>query len=261
MAALREQGFSLDDVATRFAVSRERVRQILRVHGGPDPQAIVEARRHRAQRLAEARVDELLVLWREGVAPGAIAAGLGLQVAATRIAIERFATDVDRAARMASMTGERAGALYSDDDIALALRSAASRLGRVPSPKDYATIARPLGYPSLATVVNRMGGWLNAVTSAGLRPRATATRSRPRRWTEQACWDALRRAVDELDEIPGVQAYERLAVGRNDLPSAATIRNRLGRWSSIAARLAAQRELAEQAQIRAQSSADALARA
>lgn len=261
MAMLREQGYSLDEVAARFAVSRERVRQILHVHGAPDPQVIAEGRRRRAQRLADERIDELLVLWRAGRGPGEIAARLGLQAATCRAAIERCATDIDRAARTASMAGRRVGATYSDEDIVRALRSAADRLGRTPSPREYAAIARPLAYPSLATVLNRSGGWLKAVASAGLRPRSTATRPRPRRWTEQACWDALRRAVDELGEIPGVVPYERLAVGRRDLPSAATIRNRLGRWSSIAARLAAQRELAEQARVRTRSAADALASA
>jgi uncharacterized protein (DUF433 family) len=38
MAALREQGWSLDEIALRYEVSRERVRQILRAHGGPEPQ-------------------------------------------------------------------------------------------------------------------------------------------------------------------------------------------------------------------------------
>jgi len=77
-----------------------------------------------------------------------------------------------------------------------------------------------------------------------------------------ASWDeALRRAADELGELPSVLDYERIAAGRSDLPSSTTIRNRLGRWSSLTARLAAQRELARQVQVRAQSAAGALVRA
>jgi hypothetical protein len=90
-----------------------------------------------------------------------------------------------------------------------------------------------------------MGGWSNAITAAGLRPVAPApARTRSRRWTEDACWQALTRVVAELGEIPSVLAYERFAAGRDDLPSSATIRNRLGRWSSLVTRLAAERELA-----------------
>jgi hypothetical protein len=42
-----------------------------------------------------------------------------------------------------------------------------------------------------------------------------------------------------------VLSYERHAAGRRDLPSSATLRNRLGRWSAITAQLAAERELAQ----------------
>jgi uncharacterized protein (DUF433 family) len=260
MAALREQGWSLDEIALRYEVSRERVRQILRAHGGPEPQDIAVARKRRAERLAEDRIDELLALWRAGEAPAGAAGKLGLQTAACRTTIERFATDVDRAARRASLAGARAAPTYSDGDITSALTFAAAQLGRVPSAKDYATIARRGRLPSLATVLNRMGGWSSALASAGLRAAAPGP-PRSRRWTEEACWDALRRAADELGEIPSVVGYERFAAGRSDLPSSATIRNRLGRWSSLTARIAAQRQLAQQALDRGRSAGARPARA
>jgi uncharacterized protein (DUF433 family) len=260
MAALRAQGWSLDEIALRYEVSRERVRQILRAHGGPEPQDIAVARRRRAERLAEERIDELLVLWRAGDGAAAAAARLGLQAAACRATIERFASDVDRAARRASLARARAAPRYSDGDITLALTSAAAQLGRAPSAKEYAAIARGGRLPSLATVLNRMGGWSNALVSAGLRA-APPARPRSRRWTEEACWSALVGAVDELGEIPSVLAYERFAAGRSDLPSSATIRNRLGRWSSLTARVAAHRQLAQQAQARGRSAGRRRARA
>jgi uncharacterized protein (DUF433 family) len=260
MAALREQGWSLDEIALRYAVSRERVRQILRAHGAPEAQDSAVARRRRAERLAEECIDELLALWRGGERAAGAAGKLGLQTAACRTTIDRFATDVDRAARRASFAGARAARTYSDRDITLALTSAAAQLGRVPSAKDYTAIARRERLPSLATVLNRMGGWSRALTSAGLHAAAPA-RARSRRWTEDACWDALLRAADELGEIPSVLAYERFSAGRGDLPSSATIRNRLGRWSSLAARVAAQRQLEQQAQARSRSARRRRARA
>src|SRR3954451_16398409 len=92
MAALRKQGWSLDEIALRYEVSRERVRQILRAHGGPQPGDIAVARRRRAERLAEERIDELLALWRAGEGVASMAAKLGLQTTACRNTIERFAT-------------------------------------------------------------------------------------------------------------------------------------------------------------------------
>ncbi len=247
MQSLRQHGWSLDEIALRFGVSRERVRQILRAHGGPDPQDIADARRRRAEAHAEERIDELLSLWRAGEQPRSAADKLGLQAAACRSTIDRFATDVDRAARKASMAGARRIQQYSDRDIILALTSVSTRVGRVPSAKEYALHARECNYPSLPTVLNRMGGWTHALRAAGMQPIATNHRRRARRWTEESCWVALREVVDELGEIPTVLAYERHAAGRSELPSAATLRNRLGRWSSITTQLAAQRELARAA--------------
>ena len=244
MVALRAQGWNLEEIALRYEVSRERVRQILRAHGdGPAPEDIAEARRRRARRLAEAAVENLLALWRAGESPSSAAGKLGLQTAACRMAIERFATDVDRAARRESLAAARATPMYSDGDITWAVLSAAARIGRVPSAKEYSALARRLQLPSLATVLNRMGGWSNAIAAAGLRPvPVPARRPRRRRWTEDACWEALQRAADELGEIPTVLAYERFAADREDMPSSATIRNRLGRWSTLQAQLTVQRK-------------------
>ena len=245
MRTLRERGYSLDEIALRFGVTRERVRQILRAHGAPRPEAVAEARRRRAADLAEARVDELLALWRGGAETGSVASTLGLQAAACKSTIARFATDVDKAARRANLSDARGAQTYSDRDIIVALRAAAAGLGRVPSAKEYALLARGLELPSLPTVLNRMGGWTRAVTAAGMTPLAPPTAAtRRRRWTAPACWSALRGVVEELGEIPTVLGYERHAAGRPDLPSSATLRNRLGRWSAITAQLAAERELA-----------------
>ncbi len=245
MRALRERGYSLDEIALQFGVSRERVRQILRAYGAPDPELVADARRRRASEQAEARVDELLAMWRSGTEAGSAAATLGLQGAACRSTIARFATEVDRAARKASLSGVRGAKTYSERDILVALRAVAAGLGRVPSAKEYALLARGLELPSLPTVLNRLGGWTRAVQAAGLTPIAAASESaRRRRWTDSACWAALRRVVEELDEVPTVLSYERHAAGRHDLPSSATLRNRLGRWSAISAQLAAERELA-----------------
>jgi hypothetical protein len=252
MQALRQQGWSLDEIALRFGVSRERVRQILRAHGGPAPQDIAEARRRRAEAQAEARIDELLARWRSGEQPRNTASALGLQAAACRSTIERFATELDRAARKASMAGGRAVPTYSDRDIILALTSVARRVGRVPSAKEYAVHAREMNYPSLPTILNRMGGWTRALRAAGMRPLSEPARARTRRWTDDACWTALRAVVAARGEIPTVLGYERHAAGRADLPSSATLRNRLGRWSAIVTRLAAQRELAAVAAAEAQ---------
>jgi hypothetical protein len=169
---------------------------------------------------------------------------LDLQPAACRNAIAGRATDFDRAARKASLGRARTAAkTYSDSDIAAALTSVAVSLGHVPRVKEYEAFASTCGCPSLATVVNRMGGWTNAVKAAGLTHASTPARTRSRRWTADACWTAVRRAVAELEQIPTVVMYDRHAAGRPDLPSSATLRNRLGRWSTITTQLLAEQRV------------------
>jgi hypothetical protein len=240
MALLREQGYTLDQIARAHGVSRERVRQLLGRLAVPDAGEVAHARRSRAEQQALARVDELLVLWRAGGSAAGAASALGLQAASCRRVIARHATDADRAARRARLASARTRTqTYTDGDIIRALRHVAARLDRAPGAKEYAALTRELGCPSLPTVLNRMGGWTAALQAAGLSPAGTRPRPRTRRWTADACWAALRQAVAELGAIPTVAGYDRHARGRDDLPSPATIRNRLGRWSTITTRLAA----------------------
>src|SRR5918998_1069102 len=60
MQALREHGWSLDEIALRFGVSRERVRQIMRAHGGPAPEDIAEARPPRGEAEGGGPIHQLL---------------------------------------------------------------------------------------------------------------------------------------------------------------------------------------------------------
>jgi hypothetical protein len=243
MARLREQGHSLDEIALRFNVSRERVRQILGTHGGPDTRNVAEARRRRAEQQAEERIAELLAMWRAGEEVGRAASALGLPRAVCRDAIARYASEVDRFTRRASLARARdVATTYSDRDLIVAVSSIAARLGRVPSAKEYALLARELELPCLTTVANRLGGWTNAVRAAGLAPVSMPARTRSRRWTTEACWAAMRRVTAELGQIPTVGGYDRHTAGRSDLPSSETVRNRLGRWSTITTRLAAERQ-------------------
>jgi hypothetical protein len=243
MALLRRQGQTLDEIAHRYNLSRERVRQLLGPQTVPDSHEIALARRQSAERDAHARIDELLALWRGGGSAVAAASALGLGAAPSRRVIARHASDADRAARRASLAAAHVRApTYSDRDIELALLQVAGELGRAPHAKEYSAHTRALGGPSLPTVLNRLGGWTAALQAAGLTPAGAPPRSRARRWTADACWTALRQATRELDAIPTVAAYDGHARGRDDLPSPATIRNRLGRWSAIAAELAAERD-------------------
>jgi len=111
----------------------------------------------------------------------------------------------------------------------------ASRLGHTPTCTEYDRAARELGLASVATVYQRAGSWTRALEAAGLEPRPR-THPGPR-WDQAACWQALHSVADQLGDPPSYQRYAKLAQRRDDLPSAPTVRQRLGLWHHIAAQL------------------------
>ena len=89
-----------------------------------------------------------------------------------------------------------------------------------------------------APLIHARLGWRETVLRAGLTPRESVRRTYKRRWPAETCRHALRRIVVETGEVPTVAQYEALAQVDDSLPSVATVRNRLGRWSTITADLA-----------------------
>jgi hypothetical protein len=240
LAAARARGDTLKEAGAPFGLSRERVRQILAELDAPDADAARRARAERQAAAAELRRDELLAAWRLGSPPKEIAAEIGLSRKSVIDLIARRATTADRAERRRALFNSARCARpvgYSDEHLVEALRAVIQDTGEVPASKDYRAIARAEGLPSLSTVENRFGGWNAAVRAAGHAPRRVDQRRYQRRWTERACLDALRALVAELGHVPCHDDYRRLSRVRSDLPSASTVRTRLGRWSTIALRI------------------------
>lgn len=244
--ALRREGYSLAAIGRRFGVSRQRVDQIVRAAGGVEVAGelsrarragAVRARRALHVRLARERSGEILERYRGGVDPQAIATELGLQHKVVRGLIAGVRTESDRAARATAQ--QRAGRpRFSDGELGEGLWLVAGRVGRAPTCGEYERLARELGLASLATVCMRFGGWNRALRAAGLETRTAPVRRG--RWSVAACWRALESVSDQLGDPPRIGRYAELAAVRDDLPSAATVRQRLGLWSEIAAVLVEQ---------------------
>lgn len=64
-------------------------------------------------------------------------------------------------------------------------------------------------------------------------PRDQMDARNDRRWTQERVFDALVNYARESGRLPTSTQYQGVAPGRDDLPSFATVRNRLGRWSSV----------------------------
>lgn len=238
---LREQGHTLDEVGQIFGVTRERIRQIEKQAGGVDQGMAADNAWARLLGETEAQRDQILQLFRDGHNVREIARRLTMRPKVVTAALNRFASRADHAAHGLARERKRTAIpVFSDDDLTAAIRTAADHLGHTPSSGDYLVLARALRLPSLPTVANRFGSWSVAVLAAGLVPRGAGRGSYARRWTELAVRTALEGLVIELGAFPTAEQYELSAESDPHLPSLATIRHRLGRWSMVAAELVAE---------------------
>ncbi|MGI8729264.1 MAG: homing endonuclease associated repeat-containing protein [Solirubrobacteraceae bacterium] len=233
MIEMRLTGRTLHEIGEHFGVSSERIRQILHANGVGSARVAAAVRAHAMTSIAR-QEKRLIELFREGREISEIAAVVGVTTDQLREALRGRATAADRAARRARRS--RSSVAYTDADLLQAIHRVADELGDVPTSANYRRLARQLGLPSLPTITNRLGSWNQAVRASGMTPNTTHD-GYTRRWTSEACWRALARLVTELGDAPTAEQYELIAAANDDLPSIATARNRLGRWSDIVDRL------------------------
>ncbi len=143
IAKLRAQGETLQAIASRFGLSRERVRQVLTSQRGAGA-AVATARCARAERLAAQRRGAVLARWRRGASVAEIAREVGLSTRAARSVLARHADDADEAARRVALNRRsRAGVpRYSDAELVAAVARAGALLGEAPTAAEYARLAR-----------------------------------------------------------------------------------------------------------------------
>ena len=237
----RARGETLEAIGRRHGLSKQRVSQILRRDGGKELDMVVGQlrRRHELEKVAANR-HRILAAFAAGDELPAIARGAALRRSAVEALINAEASAADRAARRHARRPRSHRRLFSDEELLDAIRLA-YRHGEGPvNQQRYVEIASRLGLASRATIVIRFDSWNAAVEAAGLTPTQTRRRQGPRRWTEERCLEALRALARELGGLPTASRYRELLRDRDDLPSPTTVRIRLGEWSAMALRLAAE---------------------
>lgn len=202
MYAMYQTGASLREVGAVYGISGERVRQLFA--------AAELATRSRAE-------------------------------ANVRRKAEIPAAQSEQTRQRKSRTGRRhawAKKKFTDGELISCLQGASQVVGGVLSTTAYAHFAKtrrfPDGrqWPTHQTHFHRFGSWRNALRAAGLRANPSSAIAGQRLFEVGHCIDAIRHVYRELDRIPSVNDYERIATASNGaLPSSATIRNRCGTWA------------------------------
>lgn len=233
MVQLRERGLRLAEIARMYGLSRQRVAQLIDQAGGVAIEEVRVARAGGQLDQALAGAEMILEHFRTGLTVGEIAQRTGHSYRAVRAVIAQRASEADREQRRQERAYVPQPVQYSEEQLLVGLRRVARRLEHAPSNGEYAKAASELGLASMQTVYMRFGGWCHALRRAGLD--VPSGRVQAPTWHVAACWQALLSVADQLGDPPRYRRYLELAAGRQDLPSPATLRTRLGLWSEIVA--------------------------
>ena len=233
MHAMYQEGHSLQQVGTRFKLTRERVRQIfvrehLPIRSVREAAALKKAR---MRNLHQAEIERL--------------AGGGLSAAeiAARVSIPR--TDVheilelDEGYRRRKRIVEKSSRpRYSDEELVRCLREANIAIGGVLTTAAYTEFSRGRKFadgrpwPTHQTPFLRFGSWRAGLAAAGLASNPTSAIAGKRLFTKGHCVEAILEVEREIGQLPTASEYEQRAAHSNGvLPSLATVRHRLGTWS------------------------------
>jgi hypothetical protein len=225
MAERYAAGATLAAIAADYGLTRERVRQILRRHGGPDAQAARHARDDaRTAADDQLRSDILTSLdKRPGQARGDVAAHFSIP----EHEVSRLLGD---AASRLLIRRQPVESQFADAEICDLLAYIAQEEGEPLSADTYDSVYLEYGGPTSGRILQRFGTWNNACRAAGLE----TNHGRPnysKRWTESDLVEAVAAYLQSPGNKGTYSGYDAWARLTPNAPSAQTVRNGLGPWS------------------------------
>jgi transposase len=236
MHELYESGWTLEQVAQEFGVSRERVRQILRQFSY-GTRSVGESSALKRDQLRVLHGHRIRMLLAEGLTTAEAADRLGV----TEHFVKTYLADDPELNRHRHAYRNRRAEKprYSDEELIELLQEASHELGGVLTAAGYTALSRtrqlPDGrpWPTHQTHALRFGTWVAALARAGLQSNKSSPIAGMRIFDRAHCIDALVEAQRELGRFPTAAEYEAWATGKNGaVPSLATLRHRCGGWQS-----------------------------
>lgn len=242
MIERRWQGLTLDEIGAEFGVTRERVRQLLKKHGGPTAGEIRELRAaeaRSAQRAHEEAVAAEIRKTLDGRGP--------MTVAEMAVATGVDAGELSRywpqdLAHLRLWGAGQGESRWSDEDICEALRQASAYEFPLTT-SAYSELLRvgQIEGPSVPRIGQRFGSWTAACAAAGVVAGDPWNREYESRWSDE---DLLQIARAYLVDPNAPSSAHRFDEWKReyapDGPSAQTLRNRLGSWTEVKRRALAQ---------------------
>jgi hypothetical protein len=219
---MREAGHTLQSIGDSLNLTREMIRQITNANEGPS------ARTVRVNREVKKKAEALAVFKDLGTAD-----------------VETLAAHLDeKPARVRQLLGKQAKKLpkgrmnfekiFSDEDLLLILRLSAEKIGGPLTCNAY----RKLGIqPTVAIFIGRFGTWKNACEKAGVTPGSAIRSNYTRAHSEEDMFAFVASYLADPRTNGSADGYEEWQRKVDGAPSLTLVRQRIGKWNDIKARL------------------------
>ena len=237
MIQLRREEWTLQQIAERFSLSRERVRQLLKDWGGPSANEVAELRKARTTQEQIERLAPVETAIRKQIAvSGAmsveeVAAHTGFEVEKV---LRAWPEDL-RIYQLRPSPPSESNRRWSDKDVMDALHVAAIYsfpLGAA----DYDELVGigEVSGPTSSRIIQRYGAWVAACEAAGIEPRRTVRNGYDSKWTDDDLLAFARAYFQDPGFTGSSHRYDEWRKQHSpDAPSFGTLRNRIGSWVEV----------------------------
>ncbi len=242
MIERRWRGDTLDQIGAAHGLTRERIRQLLKKHGGPSGDEIRELRAAEARSAQRAHEEAVTGAIREAL-DGRGPTTVGEMAEATGLdggdIARHWPQDLAHLRLWGAGKGE---SRWSDEDICEALRQASAyEFPLTTSAYSELLQVGQINGPSVPRIGQRFGSWTAACAAAGVVAGDPWNREYESRWSDEDLLQIARAYI--LDPNAPSSAHRFDEWKREyapDGPSAQTLRNRFGSWTEVKRRALAQ---------------------
>ena len=219
---MREAGHTLQDIGDSLGLTREMIRLIVKANSGPSARTVRVNREVKKQKVALAAFKDL------GTTDvNTLAAHLDEKPGRVRKLLGKQAKKLPKG----RMNHEK---IYSDEDLLLILRLSAEKIGGPLTCNAY----RKLGIqPTVAIFIGRFGTWKNACDKAGVTPGRAMRSNYTRAHSEEDMLAFVASYLADPRTNGSADGYEEWQRKVDGAPSLTLIRQRIGKWNDIKARL------------------------
>ena len=219
---MREAGHTLQAIGDSLGLTREMIRLIVKANSGPSARTVRVNREVKKQKEALAAFKDL------GTTDvNTLAAHLDEKPGRVRKLLGKQAKKLPKG----RMNHEK---IYSDEDLLLILRLSAEKIGGPLTCNAY----RKLGIqPTVAIFIGRFGTWKNACDRAGVTPGRAVRSNYTRAHSEEDMLAFVASYLADPRTNGSADGYEEWQRKVDGAPSLTLIRQRIGKWNDIKARL------------------------